>query len=95
MLWKYRPEVLEDLERFGLRPTPEVDPRNVYGWLKALYTFEIRELRARHKEKERVLGPQPLDTYRRELHELKERYRLLEMPGLYWVDRSGKEPFMR
>lgn len=86
---RYRPEVLEELEKFGLRPTPETDPRKVYEYLKALYTFEIREMKAKRKELERVLGPQPLDDYRRQLHELKAKYPLLEMPGLYWVDRSG------
>lgn len=35
-----------------------------------------------------VLGPQPLEDYRRRLHELKRRYPLLEMPGLYWVERG-------
>lgn len=88
MAWKYRPEVLDELERFGVRPTPETDPRRVYDFLKALYSFEIREMKARRKEAERVLGPQPLEDYRRRLHELKERYPLLEMPGLYWVDRA-------
>jgi hypothetical protein len=89
MAYRYRPEVLQELERIGLRPTPETDPRKVYDFLKALYTFEIREMKARRRELERVLGPQPLDDYRRGLHALKSRYPLLEMPALYWVDRGG------
>lgn len=86
--WRYREEVLEELERFGVRPTPATDPRCVYDFLKALYSFEIREMRIRRQEAERVLGPQPLEDYRRQLHELKGRYPLLEMPGLYWVERG-------
>lgn len=88
MTWRYRPEVLEELERLGVRPTPGTDPRKIYDFLKALYSFEIREMRAKRTELERVLGPQPLDDYRRRLHQLKAKYPLLEMPGLYWVDRS-------
>jgi hypothetical protein len=54
--------------------------------LKSIYSYEIRRLKARHREKERVLGPQPLEDYRRGLHELKERYRVLKLAWWQWVE---------
>jgi hypothetical protein len=33
-----------------------------------------------------VLGPQPLDDYRRGLHRLKERYRVLKLAWWEWVE---------
>ncbi|MFP3942164.1 MAG: hypothetical protein ACLF0P_17855, partial [Thermoanaerobaculia bacterium] len=62
------------------------DPAKVYELLKSIYSYEIRRMRARHKEKERVLGPQPLDDYRRGLHALKEEYRVLKRPWWQWVE---------
>jgi len=88
--YRYRPEILAALERHGLRPTPETDPHAVYDLLKAIYTFEIRGMKARRKEAEAVLGPQPLDAYRRQLQRLKARYPVLQIPAHHWVDPSRR-----
>jgi hypothetical protein len=86
---RWRPGVLAELERFGLRPRPATDPGRVRDLLKTLYTHEIRLAKLRRHEIERVLGPQPLDDYRREVHELKARYPLLGLPLELWVDEPG------
>lgn len=83
---RYRPFVLEELARWGLVPRPGTDPAAVYSLLKSIYSYEIRRMKARHREKERVLGPQPLEDYRRGLHELKERYRVLKLAWWQWVE---------
>lgn len=92
MAYRYRREVLEELERRGIRPTPETDPRKLYDFLKALYSFEIRKLRGQRKKLETALGPLPLDGYRRRLHALKDRYPLLAMPGPTWLETRGTGP---
>jgi hypothetical protein len=84
---RYRREVLEELARHGIVPRPETPPERVYELLKSIYTFEIREARLRHREMERVLGPQPLDEYRREVKALLDRYPVLRLPAHHWVER--------
>lgn len=86
--YRYHPHVLAALEHHGLRPGPTTDPRDAYELLKAIYTFEIREMKLRRREKERVLGPQPLDDYRRELRALQRRYPILKIPPQHWVEGS-------
>lgn len=83
----YHAGILAALERFGLRPRPDSDPLAVYELLKAIYTFEIRELKHRRRELERHLGPQPLDDYRRGVLALKEKYSVLKVPPQHWVRR--------
>jgi hypothetical protein len=86
--YRYRPEARAELARWGIVPKPTSDPAEVYALLKAIYTFEIRELKARRREAERVLGPQPLEEYRRGLQALKRRYPLLAVPARMWVEGS-------
>jgi len=81
----YRPFVLHALARWGIVPRAETDPHRAYFLLKAIYCFEIREMKIRRREAERVLGPQPLDDYRRGLERLKERYAVLKIPAVEWV----------
>lgn len=88
--YRYHPHVLAALEEHGIRPTPTTEPAKVYELLKSIYTFEIREMKARRREAERVLGPQPLDAYRRQLHRLKQRYPVLEIPAHHWVEGKGE-----
>jgi len=83
---RYRPEVLAALARHGIVPLPDTPPERAYELLKSIYTFEIREAKSRHREKERLLGPQPLDDYRREVRALQDRYPLLRVPSRHWVD---------
>lgn len=80
--------MLAELERFGLRPRPTTDPEPVRDLLKTLYTHEIRLAKLRRRELERVLGPQPLEDYRREVHELKARYPLLGLPLELWAEET-------
>ncbi len=84
---RYRPEVLEELARHGLTPRPETPPERAYELLKSIYTFEIRAARLRHLERERILGPQPLDPYRREIRAIQDRYPVLRLPAHHWIER--------
>ena len=84
--YRYRAEVIAELDRHGIRPHGEIPPERVYDLLKSIYTFEVRELNARRREIERVLGPQPLDNYRKRLHALLDRYPVLRIPSQHWVE---------
>jgi hypothetical protein len=83
----YRPEVLEELALHGIVPRPETSPERVYDLLKSIYTFEVRAAKHRHRERERVLGPQPLDALRADLRALLDRYPVLRLPAPHWVER--------
>ncbi len=85
--YRYHGHVLAALELHGLRPRPHTDPHAVYDLLKAIYSFEIRQMKARRREAEAVMGPQPLEAYRRRLRELKARYPVLAIPAHHWVER--------
>jgi hypothetical protein len=45
--WRYPVELLDALERFGLKPTEETPPTLVRDQLSDLYRYEIRRLRGR------------------------------------------------
>ncbi len=81
----YRAEVLAELERLGVAPRPDTQPRLVYRFLRALYTFEIRERKARRRELERFFGPQPLSDYAREIETLRAHYGLLRVKLRDWL----------
>ena len=83
---RYHPFVLDALALWGIVPRDDTDPRRAYFLLKAIYCFEIREMKIRRREAERVLGPQPLDDYRRGLDRLKEKYAVLKLPAAEWVE---------
>ena len=43
----YRPDVLRELERHGVRPLPHTPPELVRAYVRELYKYEIRALKAR------------------------------------------------
>jgi hypothetical protein len=50
--YNYRPEVLAALLVHGVRPTPHTDPELVRAYVRDLYKYEIRRLRARYLRRE-------------------------------------------
>lgn len=90
--YRYHPGVLAALDRHGLRPRPTSEPGRVYDLLKAIYTFEIRELKHRRRELEHHLGPQPLDDYRHGVLTLKAKYEVLGLPARQWAEPLDGDP---
>lgn len=86
-IYRYHPFVLSELVKWGIVPHEHTDPSRAYFLLKCIYTFEIREMKLRRKEAERLLGPQPLDEYRRGLERLKEKYEVLKVPSGSWAEK--------
>ena len=83
---RYHARLRHALLSLGVAPTPETQPRMVYSFLRALYTFEIRERKARRREAEAFLGPQPLSIYSRQIDELRQKYFMLRIPVRQWVE---------
>jgi len=76
----YRPEVLEELARHGLRPTPGTRVELLREQINALYRIEIRKLRDRCRAGEFSTRELPGHVV-----ELRRRYMLLSIPTGQWV----------
>jgi hypothetical protein len=50
--YRYRREVIEQLWRHGVHPTPDSDPQLVRNYVRDLYKYEIRRLRERYLRRE-------------------------------------------
>ena len=77
----FRPEVLEELARHGLRPAPDTSPARLREQINDLYRFEIRKLRDRCRA-----GEFPIDDLSNRVKELRSRYILLSIPIENWID---------
>ncbi len=81
----YRPGVLEQLLRHGVRPRNDTPPAHVQAFLNDLYRFELRRLRARL-----LAGEIAKRDYSSHVIRLRERYALLSLPVRFWlVDDTG------
>lgn len=50
--YRYRADVLRELARHGVQPTPHTPPEIVRGYVRDLYKYEIRCLRERYLRQE-------------------------------------------
>lgn len=80
----FRADVNRVLATHGVVPTPGTDARMVREFLRDLYNFELRRAKFMRREAERIMGPQPLEPYRRQVEALKERYTILSLPVDRW-----------
>ena len=80
MPYRYREDVLDELPRYGVQPTPETRPELVHEFVSDLYRFELRRLRDRLLRKE---FPKP--EYFGRVVELRKRYRIISMRPREWV----------
>ena len=78
---RYRPEVLDELARHGLRPRPETPPEKLREHINDLYRLEIRKLRDRCRA-----GEFPIRELPARVIELRTRYVLLSIPLARWVE---------
>ena len=70
----YRLDVLEVLERHGIRPQPTTPPELVREFVNDLYRYEIRRLRD-----SLVRGDFPKDTYFDRVVTLRNKYSVLAL----------------
>jgi hypothetical protein len=78
---RYRPEVLEELARHGLRPRLDTPASRLREQINDLYRFEIRALRDRCR-----VGEFPTSELPARVVELRKRYLLLSIPVATWIE---------
>ena len=72
--FKYRPEVLSELARHGVRPAPHSRPELVRDFVRELYKYEIRRL------KQRMLAREfPRAEYAARVDDLRRQYPILAL----------------
>lgn len=74
MSYTYRADVLRELERHGVRPTPDTSPQLVRDYVRDLYKYEIRVLRSRMLREEF-----PRQEYSERVEALRNRYPVLAL----------------
>jgi hypothetical protein len=77
----FRPEILEELARHGLRPGPDTSAARLREQINDLYRIEIRKLRDRC-----LAGEFPIGDLSRRVLELRRRYILLSIPIADWLE---------
>ena len=80
LAYTYRPDVLQELARHGLRPAPSTPPQQLRDAVRDLYKYEIKRLRA-----ELLAGTFPKNEYAARVVALRERYPLLSLPIDFWL----------
>ena len=78
--FQYRPEILEQLWRHGVHPTPSTRPELVHEFVGDLYRYELRRLRDRLLRKE---FPKP--EYYGRVVDLRNQYRVLALKPRQWL----------
>jgi hypothetical protein len=76
----YRPDVLDELLKHGVRPRPTTPPDLVKDFLGEMYRYRLRRLRARL-----LRGEIAKRDYAGEIMRLREVYRLLSLPMRLWT----------
>jgi hypothetical protein len=80
MTYVYRDDVLDQLWRHGVHPTPETRPELVHEFVSDLYRWEIRRLRRRYVRKEI-----PREGYSDRVVELRRKYPLISLKPSQWL----------
>jgi hypothetical protein len=76
----YRPEILEELARHGLQPSPSSTPGQLRDAVRDLYKYEIKRLRG-----ELLAGRFPKSEYAGRVLDLRRQYRVLSLPLQLWL----------
>jgi hypothetical protein len=77
---RYKPEILEELQRHGLNPGAATTPEKLREQINDLYRYEIRKLRDRCRAGEFTTRELPARVV-----ELRKRYLLLSIPLARWT----------
>ena len=80
-MYVYRPDVLEQLLRHGVRPTDRTRPELVHEFVNDLYRYELRVLRDRLLDKQ---FPKP--EYHGRVVAIRNRYRVLARKPREWLE---------
>jgi hypothetical protein len=78
--YRYRPGVLQELLKHGVRPLSSTPPAAVRAFVNDLYRYELRQLRDRL-----LRGEIEKPDYAGHVIGLRERYALLSLPVRTWT----------
>ena len=81
--YRFRTEVLQQLEKHGVRPTAATRPELVHEFVNDLYRYELRRLRDRL-----VRGEIPRAGYFDRVVALRRQYPLVSLKPEQWVEES-------
>jgi hypothetical protein len=79
--YRYRADVLERLWAHGVQPTDRTSPELVREYVRELYKFEIRRLRARMMH-----GAFPREDYAAKVDTLRRCYPVLALRARDWTE---------
>lgn len=79
--YRFRKDVLDELWRHGVQPTPSTRPELVHEFVSDLYRYELRRLRDR-----RVRGEIPRAGYRDRVVALRQQYPLISLKPYEWLE---------
>ena len=83
-MYRYRADVLRELERHGVRPTAQTPPELVRNFVRDLYKYEIRLLRDRLRR-----GGFPRGEYAARVDALRRAYPVLALlPGQMLAEKT-------
>jgi hypothetical protein len=80
-IFTYKPRVLEELARHGLKPLPATPPQQLRDAVRDLYKYEIRRLRTEVLAR-RIRRP----DYAGHVIALRRRYPILSLPVELWTE---------
>lgn len=81
MTYRFKPTVIEQLNRHGIMPTDETSPEEIREFINDLYLIEIRNLR-----KCLLDGNIRKADYAGEVLKLRNRYPILSLPIQFWLE---------
>ncbi|HEV8318476.1 MAG TPA: hypothetical protein VGQ10_13775 [Vicinamibacterales bacterium] len=81
MSYRYKAEVLAQLARHGVQPTPATPPQLVHDFVNDLYRYELRCLRDRLVRREI-----PKIGYYDRVVELRRKYPLVSLKAHEWLE---------
>jgi len=85
---RYRPEILAELLKHGVRPGPTTPPKLVADFMSDLYRYEIRRLRTKLRR-----GEVPKERYLDEVVALRRKYPLVSVPVRLWTVPADTSEF--
>jgi hypothetical protein len=83
--FQYRADVLRELARHGIQPTPHTPPGVVRDYVRDLYKYEIRQLRERMLKK-----AFPRAEYAGRVEQLRDRYPVLALLPEQFLERQDQ-----
>ena len=81
MLYAYHAAVLAELARHGVKPLPHTPPDLVRGYVRELYKYDIKRLRARL-----LRGEFPKSEYAGRVDALRQQYPVLALLPSQFVE---------